>query len=433
MKPIYLLFLLFACANVAKDQISFYFENKGMTCHAFQNRTGQTIICGESTSFTSKGKSQQQDKDALFLISSNNGQNNQAYSYGVPDLSERFERILSHEGNYIITGYQGDAKHKFLLKVNANAEPLWGIESTRFRTLDAGHMDIDPNGNTLLMTKDSAAEAFYCTVHLIDHEGNCKWSKKISAIESMQDILCTRDQNFLISFKQKGAFIDGETRKKYYMNTFYKVNAAGQILWSRKFHFETLVAEDCIFSQILEDASGNLYFMGKSNLLVPKKQQLFLTKTNPDGVIQWSHVYASEQELQFKNACFDKSGNIVLLADGYAKNGGIAYMSITSAGEVVWAKIIPSAAYEQAVSIFPTKNSFQVVWDKLLNFAVFSFDADGKTCSDNVQELKLVKRKFPLLLDQFNGRWEDVVPDWKPLTFTLTSHPNISSVSTCQK
>jgi hypothetical protein len=108
-------------------------------------------------------------------------------------------------------------------------------------------------------------------------------------------------------------------------------------------------------------------------------------------------------------------------------------MSITSAGEVVWAKIIPSAAYEQAVSIFPTKNSFQVVWDKLLNFAVFSFDADGKTCSDNVQELKLVKRKFPLLLDQFNGRWEDVVPDWKPLTFTLTSHPNISSVSTCQK
>jgi hypothetical protein len=431
MKALSLVFLLFACSTIATDQKAYHFTNKGITCDAVMDSKYNKIICGESSIYTSD-KSATGNKDAFFLMSSEDGKSNNGFSFGAPDVSERFEKIIQVGNEILCGGFYGDGKNKFLLKTNTKGEYIWGVQSDKYKTFEPGDMAIDPDGNALFMTKDPASEAYHGTVHLFDKDGVCKWSKEMSSIEAMQDIIYTKDGHFLISYKQKGAYIDGQTRMKYIMNSFYKVNRNGEIIWSRKFHLNDDLANECIFNKILEDKNGNLYFMGKLDLVKTKKQHLFLVKTDNEGRIFWSNTYTALTELNFKNGCFDATGNLILVADGYAKAGGISYMQVAPDGKILWCKMIKSASYEQAINIFAIKNGYEIIWDKLLNFASFTIDQKGRTCSSTVEDLSPVVEKFPLLLDEFKGSWTEVHADWKKMEFKMVEHKDIVPTSDCK-
>jgi hypothetical protein len=431
MKPITILLFFFACSNISSDQKAYHYNNKGITSDAIIDSRDQKIICGETSVYTSE-KSGTGNKDAFFVLSSDHGKTNIGYSMGTADLPERFERVIPIGTEFVLNGFSGESKNKFLIKTNSKGEAIWGIQSERFRTFDPGDMAMDPSGNVLFITKDPSAEAYHGTLHLVDKDGNCKWSRDMSSIEVMQDIICTQDKLFLISFKQKGAYIDGSTRKKYWMNSFHKVDQSGQIVWSRKFHFDNDLVDECTFSKILEDKSGHLYFMGKIDLLKPRKQNLFITKTDKDGRIIWSNVYTGSAELNFKSGCFDSKGNLILAADGYSKNGGIAFLQLAPDGNILWAKITKSANYEQVISIFTSRDGYEIVWDKLLNFASFTVDLKGRTCTAGVEDLKLGIQKFPLILDEFKGSWDPIEADWKKMDLKLVAHQDVISTSDCQ-
>ena len=431
MKPISILLFFFACSNISSDQKAYHYNNKGITCDAIIDSKDNKIICGETSVYTSE-KETTGNKDAFFLMSSDHGKTNLGFSFGSPSISERFEKMIAFGNEYVLHGNSGESKNKFLIKTNANGDAIWGIQSEKFRSFDPGDMAIDPAGNVLFISKDPAADAYHGCLHLVDKDGNCKWSKDLSSIDAMQDIICTKDGLFLISYKQKGAYIDGSTRKKYWMNSFHKVDQSGQIVWSRKFHIDNDLVDECIFNRLLEDKTGHLYFIGRIDLLSPRKQNLFIIKTDKNGRIFWSNIYTCLPELSFKNGCFDANGNLILLADGYSKNGGIAYMQLAPDGKVIWSKITKSANYEQAINIFANKQGYEIVWDKLLNFASFTVDTKGRTCNSKVEDLVLTPKKFPLILDEFKGSWETVEADWKKMEFKMVSHKDIVATSDCQ-
>jgi hypothetical protein len=429
-KTLSLFLLLVACSNVATDQKAFHYNNKGITCAGILDSKGQLVICGETSVFTSNQPATA-GKEAFFVVTKNEGKDNTGYSLSISNNPSRFERIIPFEKDYIIGGFNSETKNKMLIRTNDAGAAIWGIQSEKFRTFDPGDMCIDKSGNLLVMTKDPSAEAYHGTLHFIDKDGNCKWSRDMSSIEVMQDMIPCRDGHFLISYKQKGAFIDGSTRKKYWMNSFHKVDQSGQIIWSRKFHLENDLVDDCVFSKILEDKNGNLFFIGKLDVAQPRKQHLFVTKTDKDGRIFWSLYYDTPQELNFKTGCFDQTGNLILVADGYSKNGGMAFMQLAADGSVAWAKLFKTANYEQALDLIENKNSFTLIWDKLLNFATMSFNAKGQTCN-KVDELTITNHKFPLLLDEFKYSWDNVEADWKKMEFNLVPHQDIKVSSDCQ-
>ena len=117
--------------------------------------------------------------------------------------------MIAFGNDYVLNGNSGESKNKFLLKTNSNGDAIWGIQSEKFRAFDPGDMAMDPAGNVLFISKDPAADAYHGCLHFVDKDGICKWSKDLSSIEAMQDIICTKDGLFLISYKQKGAYIDG--------------------------------------------------------------------------------------------------------------------------------------------------------------------------------------------------------------------------------
>lgn len=431
MKHFFLYFLIFACTNVASDQKAVHYNNKGITCDAIKDAKGQTIICGESAMYTSDKPTAQEFKDAFFIINSTQVKSNIGYSYGNTNSSERFERIVISGNDLVLNGFSGESKNKFLFKINNDGATIWGIQSEKYKTFETGDLAIDPSGNILMITKDPTSESYHGCFHLIDKNGTCKWSKDISSIEFMQDIICTKDNHFLMSYKQKGAYIDGSTRKKYWMNSFNKVDQSGQIIWSKKFHLDYSLVEESVYSKILEDKSGNLYFIGKMELRNPKKQHLFISRTDKNGKILWSNIYNCQFELNFKNGCFDAEDNLILLADGYGKNGGIAYMQLTQEGDIKWASIMKTANYEQAISILVSEQGYEIIWDKLLNFASFTINDKGQSCAAKVEELKLVKQNVPILIDDFKGTWQDVESDWKKIDFKLLPHQNVVAISDC--
>ncbi len=430
MKPIFLIFLFFACSNIASDQKASHYNNKGITCDGIEVK-GQTIICGETSVYTSE-KAGNGIKDAFLVMSPDFGKSNQAYSMNYQNVPSRFEKIIPFENDLVIGGFYGESKNKLLIRTNDKGAAIWGVQSEKYRTFDPGDMAMNPAGDIFMVTKDPASEAYHGTVHLFDKDGNCKWSKDMSSIEIMQDIIATKDGHFLISYKQKGAYIDGSTRKKYWMNSFHKIDQSGEIMWSRKFHLDNELVDECVFSKVLEDKSGNLYFIGKIDLLKPRKQHPFITKTDKEGKVFWSYVYDCTPELNFKSGCFDATGNLILVADGYAKNGGISFMQMAPDGNVLWAKMTKTANYEQAISVFPTKNGFEIIWDKLLNFASFTINQKGQCCSAKTEELAFTRQKFPIQLDDFKGNWETVQAEWKKMEFKLTPHSDVTSTSDCK-
>lgn len=434
MKPSYLFLLLFACSNsnIATDQLAFHYENKGITCDAMLHNKSETMICGESSVYNSSAQAGSVEKDALLLISSDGGRSSRGISYGNPGTTERFEKITTAENAFYLGGFTGDEKMKFLLKLNAQYESAWGIQSERFKTLEPGDMVTDAKGNTLLITKDPAAESYHGFLHLINKDGACLWSKDVPSVDVMQDIITTGDGNYLVSFKQKGAYIDGSTRKKYWMNAFHKINTTGELIWSRKFHIEYDLVDDCIFSEILEDKSGNLYFIGKADLRSTTTQHLLIIKTDKEGRIAWSTLFNCIHQLNFKNGCFDANGNMMFVADGYGKNGGMAFIQMKPDGTIIWSKFIKTANYEQGLQVFSLPKAYEIVWDKLLNFALFTLDAKGNSCFTNMEDLKCTPQKFPVLLDAFTSNWKNVDSDWKKTEVRLVTHQNLKAVSDCK-
>lgn len=427
-------FIFIACSQVAPDQRAILLQTKGLTCDAVLTNSGELLICGETASYARPDSKASGLKDAYLFQTSTTGKNTALTTYAIDGKSVRFEQICPNGGDRFISGNYGEDKNKIICKLGSKNELVWALGSTIYKTIDKGDLAVDLAGNCLIPTKDPSSDAYEACLHLIDASGVCKWSRKLKAIEVWQDVIVLNNQKFMISYKQKGAYINGELRKKYWINTFQIVDPIGELVQYRNFHFEYDLITDWHFNKLLQDKKGNLYFIGKIEYRNSNRQEAFIIKTAIDGQIIWSHTYAANNgnEYAFKNACLTSSGNLIVLGDGYSKKGGIFFLEMNPEGNINWAKLKSAAYFDQAMTIISKGKNYEIIWDKLLNLSAFSCNEKGQTCTDDVQEIQFAQKNFPVLLNENKGAWENITGDWTTITLKSENHTQLSVEEVCK-
>lgn len=427
-------FILIACSQVAPDQKSILLQTKGLTCDAILTNSSELLICGETASHAGTDSKKNGFKDAYVFQTNSSSKSTGLTSYGIPGKSVRFEQICLNGSDRYVSGNYGDDKNKLICKLGTKNEVLWSMGSTIYKTIDKGDLAVDAAGNCLLPTKDPSSDAYEACLHLFDANGVCKWSRKLKAVEVWQDVIVTTDQKFMISYKQKGAYINGELRKKYWINTFQIVDPVGELIQYRNFHFEYDLITDWHFNKLIQDKKGNLYFIGKIEYRNTNKQEAFIIKTAIDGKIIWSHTYSADNgmEYAFKNACLTATGNLMILGDGYSKKGGIVFLELNSDGKISWAKLKSAAYFDQAMVIISKGKNYEIIWDKLLNMAMFSCNEKGQTCTNDLQEIHFTQKNFPVLLNENNGSWENIAGDWTAIQFDVNQQGNLAVEDGCK-
>ncbi|MBK9107036.1 MAG: hypothetical protein IPM92_01300 [Saprospiraceae bacterium] len=421
---------ILACSGTMHNQHGFMIENKGLTCDAQKLDQERFIICGESSAFT--GSATAGNKDGFcFIRNFNNSSTGIGFALGKSEQQERIEKIRIQDRHYFVSGYSGENKNKFVAKLDDKFNLIWARSSDSIQSTDQPELAVNLSSHILLAGKNSADESYQIQLHLFNGDGACLWSKSMPSVEILQDILPTKDQNFLISFKQKGAYIDGQTRKRYIMNSFYKINTEGQQVWAGKFHMDDDQVHHSYFTKVVEDSKTQLYFIGHIAFQA-NVENAYIVKTNSDGKILWSKFYVGLENYVFKSASIGEDGKIFIIGDGYGKNGGLVYASIREDGQIEWARKSKSANYEQAISVIPSENSFTIIWDKLFTMAGFSTDKKGNACLGENEELKVSAQEFMIQMERFKGRMGDLpLHAWKELDMETKVFDQIAVKNLC--
>ncbi len=427
-------FMFIGCSQVDSDQKAILLQTKGLSCDAVLNDSGELLFCGETSTYAQAASKEKSGKNAYILQTNMAAKQYKLFSYSIETQNVRFEQICPLGADRYISGNFGEDRNKLICKLNNQQDIVWAQGSNQYKTIDKGDMAVDAAGNCLLPTKDPSSDAYEACLHLFDANGTCKWSRKLSAVEVWQDVIVLNNQKFMISYKQKGAYINGELRKKYWINTFQMVDPKGELMQYRNFHFDYDLITDWHFNKLIQDKAGNLYFIGKIEYRISNRTEAFIVKTTLDGRILWSQTYAANNgtEYVFKNACFNASGNLMIVGDGYSKKGGLIYLEMSPDGKVIWANLKQSAYFDQVVSILAKGKNYQILWDKLLNLASFTINAKGESCSNDVQSLQFNQKAFAVLLNENVGAWTPVEADWKPIQIHKENQEQIPVENACK-
>jgi len=426
---LYLPLLILSCSGITVRENGMLLKTKGLTCDAIAGAENQILICGETSTFSMHPESGQ--KDGYCLELSVGGNDGPLHQFHFENQSCRIEKIRPSKQNWAITGIRGDQKNKFVGLLNEQFEPLWVMTSDTLQTTDQVEMAANSAGELLLSCKHPGSDAYQMFIYQFDSQGQCQWARSISSVEILQDMLITKDQHYFISFKQKGAYIDGQTRKRYLMNSFYKLDGTGQVIWAAKFHMDDDQIHHAHFNKVIEDAAGSLYFIGII-AFQPNVENAYVVKTNVDGKIIWSKFYVGLEEVTLKSACFTKKGNVLLFGDGYGKKGGLTAMEINPNGESIWTRKFNSANYEQAIAVIEGKSAHWLVWDKLFTIGHFTLNQEGKSCmpSEIIQNVK--PQEVLINMEKFKGRIEEIATgNWQKAKLEHTVQKNVKFDQLC--
>lgn len=425
-----LILLAISCSSKSANEQAIRIITKGLTCDAVLTTNNEVVICGESNRYNTDGDSG--NKDALCVLVQSNAKIKHTFSFGNKQLAERCERIVSHANGYYLTGTSGDEKLKFLLKTDRDFKILWSTQSSRFKTVDQAELGVNKNGFSMLSSKNPEDDSYQLSFHLFNADGACINSFRMNSIDIMQEIMITRNDQFLVSYKQKGAYIDGQTRKRYLMNTFHVINEQGEMLSSQKFLFDDDQVHGVEFSKVIEDANGHLYFIGTMDIQMGNSQLLYVLKSDINGQVIWSKMYTGADGMRLRSACFNSNGNIMLLGDGYGKKGGLIISEIGPDGKPLWAQLMPTPQYDQAIGILDDSKHYCIVMDKLFNIGFIYLNKKAKSCISDFKSINLEPQDMNVLTDRFNGKFETVEADWKSVEFDYKIHNDIESQDDCK-
>lgn len=422
--------LVLSCSGVAPDSFSFTLENKGLTADAGLTNEGQILLCGESAVFNSD--KDPSNKDAFVYQFTPESGSAVGYSFGVAGIPDRCERMFVSNKDIYIRGYSGEEKESFIMKMNTGGTFEWGQKASGHQSTDQSEMAVNAKGEVLIATKNLSAEAYDMDVHLFDSKGQYLWSRRLKSVEVLQDIDALKDGNFLISFKQKGAYLDGQTRKRYLMNTFDLMDTQGNMVSSIKFHFDDDQVHGVVFSEVLEDANAHLYFLGRLELQKGNEGHIYILKANSDGSLVYSKFVANGPDFRIRSAVFTPKGNLLILADGYGRKGGLLYFEMSPDGKILWSRQVASAQYDQAIRVLGTGKGSWIVWDRLFRFSAFHIDPQGKSCLSDESFPEMELQDLAVQTDHFKGQAELDTVKWEKLSFDIKRHDFPQLKSDCK-
>ncbi|NOT38331.1 MAG: hypothetical protein HOP11_13250 [Saprospiraceae bacterium] len=424
---IFIVILIFSCSSGSQNAT--HIETKGISCDAVKSAEG-ILISGESSLLADRSKGTSQ-KDAYIANLGSSTGSVKVITVGNQSDMFRLDQLASSSGFVLASGYGMADKKALVLGMDSDLKLNWGLVSDSLEAFEEPASSMDANGNYLVVNKNLAATPYYAYFTLLTREGKVQWTQRTDHIDALADIVSLRNNNFLIAFKQKGAYIDGGTMKKYLMASSLWVTKDGAIIQKYKFLVDRDKFIDFNLHKCLEDSKGNIYYFG-SGLLVNNRTDLFVIKTNAAGHVQWSYTYQTGHELVIKSADISKDDKIVIAADSYGKSGGFLLAGLGTDGKILWNNHTSTTPYEQIKSVFIDKDQFIVVYDKTLQAGILYCDSKGKSCTGKSKELSIAQSNADIQLSPNNAEFEATQCRWLPLQLQTMMHNDVKLISDCK-
>lgn len=402
---------ILACAGSPSNQKSFLVETRGLSSYAFNIGKSHIAVCGESANYKSPGSSSA--KDGFIWIRDLAGSAGTGISFSNGQSDSRIERVLPTSGGYVLAGFTGPDRDHLLVYADTDWTVRWSKTAAGQRSTDLPVLTVGADGSILHASRPTGGEAFLTDLHLTDPAGKLRWTRRIPSVETMQGLIASSRGDFLVSYKQKGAYLDGQTRKRYLMNSFQRFDLSGKVVQSIRFLFDDDQVQNAVFGDVAELPGGKLLFAGKL-VLAAGSEYAFALLSQPDGKILWSNIYTGLQNYHFKRIAIDAEGKFLLLADAYGKQGGMALLRLAPDGSAEEVKTWKASSYEQAAGLLLTgEGSCIAVWDRLFAIAGAVFDPRFRACVNGMESLEAKPQHLNVLQEAFRDRVEELpIQEW---------------------
>ncbi len=403
---------ILACAGSPAHQEAFLVETRGLCSDAFLLGKNRIAVCGESANYKFPGSSNAKDGFVWIRDLGTSGGSGIAFSSGQAD--SRIERVVSTNAGYVLAGFSGPDRDHLLVCADTNWTVKWSRTATGQHSTDLPVLALGTDGSILHASRPTDGEAFLTDLHLTDPSGNVRWTRRIPSVETMQGLITGSSGDFLVSYKQKGAYLAGQTRKRYLMNSFQRFDLSGKVMQSIRFLFDDDQVQNAVFGDVAELPGGRLLFAGKL-VLSSGNEFAFALLSQPGGKILWSNIYTGLQNHHFKRIAINPEGKFLLLADAYGKQGGMALIRLAQDGTVEDAKTWKASSYEQAAGLILTEDGFcTAIWDRLFAIAGAVFDPKFRACVEGLESPEVKPQQVYVLQEAFRDRVEELpAQEWK--------------------
>ncbi|MBK9962458.1 MAG: hypothetical protein IPP06_14335 [Saprospiraceae bacterium] len=344
----------------------------------------------------------------------------------------RWEKVTMSGSNLVFSGYGFKEKQAVISCYGKGMEPMWTLVSDSLKGIEEPSMCTDTAGNILMMHRNPTVSPYDGFITLLNSSGNIQWTKMISLVDDMTELLPLSNGDFLIHYLQKGAYIDAETRKKYFMLPVLFLSPQGTITSQFHFHADRAKFSEISIHKVLSSDQGHLYFLGSVETIA-KRKDLLIIKSDLEGRILWSYTYKTDQHFDIKTAVADSKGGLVFVADAYGHSGGMMCAAVSPDGEIKWNNLIPSTPYEQVIDMVAGKDYYGIFYDKILNFGIFKTTNDGLSCLGPVSKMNITREDAEIVTISSNTLAEPGKSTWRKISIPVKKSGKIKAISDCKK
>lgn len=419
-----------SCASNSGGQNANHLDNKGITCDATGLGDDRFVMCGESGKYAERSSGGTQ-KDGFVAFGKFGSENFEAYAMGDGMHDFRWEKVAISGSNLIFSGYGFKEKQAVISCYGKGMEPMWSLVSDSLKGIEEPSMCTDTAGNILMMHRNPTVSPYDGFITLINPSGNIQWTKMISLVDDMTELLPLSNGDFLIHYLQKGAYIDAETRKKYFMLPVLQISTKGLLTGQYHFHADRAKFAEINIHKVIQSDQGELYFMGSAQNLAHRKD-LLIIKSDLEGKVFWSYTYQTDHQLDIKSASWDAKEGLVIMADAYGFTGGILAAGIGSDGEMKWNNLIPTTAYEQMIDLTSGKDYFGIFYDKILNFATLKTNKSGLSCTSPASKINIQRESAEVVSSTSNTIAVPHKPDWRTIKISMRKLGKLKAISDCK-
>jgi uncharacterized delta-60 repeat protein len=262
-------------------------------------------------------------------------------------------------GNIIVSGSTLGGIDAEIAKYNTNGTILWQRKLASSTSEYFAAADTDSSDNIyaagLTSTSGTAGGNAEWLIAKYNSSGTIQWQRGYSNDtgnfrDQPEDLIADSSGNVYAV----GYTSDGDTRD----STIVKWNSSGTLQWQREVDQRTT---NDIFYGVTIDSSGNVYAVGYSPDSSFSSIQIFISKWNSSGTLQWQRRI---QDYSIgEGVSFDSSGNIYIVSTLYSPgNPDIHISKYNTSGTIQWQRRLSSASSDTGVDIaVSTTNNVYIV------------------------------------------------------------------------
>lgn len=240
---------------------------------------------------------------------------------------------------------------------------------------------------------------FFLHYQRTDKNGNVTWSRILDLGPGIETTASTIVQGSGNNFVIGGRYMESDSSGNRYNRDIYlvNINSEGDTLWTRRFSFVTGTPanpdfEDCL--KLIRTSDNGFALTGYSSGFAGNYSQMFLIKTDSNGVLQWKKNYGGSEDeggydlLQLPDSSFFVFG----YSDSY--NGGVRswYLVRTDkSGSQIWEKTYGGPIYNIGVSINTTLDNNLILTGGM---AITSTDAQGTLLKTDLAGNVIWEKKY---------------------------------------